>query len=85
MNVFSFGTAMEGLYTIKITVGCGVVWVNLAYAIVDDFEISDAIDVSETEEEEEDDDDDDAKETIEKVCFIIIFYYFFLIILICYG
>ncbi len=66
VNIFSFGTALEGVYIIKITIRCEVVWVNIAYAIVDDFEISDAVDVTETEEEEEAK-EDDVKETIEKV------------------
>ena len=35
VNVFSFGTAMAGEYTIKIWIYCEVTWMNVAYAVVD--------------------------------------------------
>ena len=35
VNIFSFGTAMGGPYTIGIRIYCEVDWMNVAYAIVD--------------------------------------------------
>ena len=35
VNMFSFGTAMAGEYTIKIWIYCEVTWMNVAYAVVD--------------------------------------------------
>lgn len=35
VNIFSFGTAMAGEYTIKIWIYCEVTWMNVAYAVVD--------------------------------------------------
>jgi len=35
INIFSFGTAIEGSYTIAIKIYCEVDWMNVAYAIVD--------------------------------------------------
>lgn len=35
VNIFSFGTAIEGSYTIGIRIYCEVDWMNIAYAIVD--------------------------------------------------
>ena len=37
---FDFGTAMEGIYTIKIKIHCQVDVVNIAYAIAEDYPIS---------------------------------------------
>ncbi len=37
---FDFGTAMEGIYTVKIRIHCQVDVVNIAYAIVEDYQIS---------------------------------------------
>ncbi|MBY9021287.1 MAG: hypothetical protein KGD67_09525 [Candidatus Lokiarchaeota archaeon] len=37
---FDFGTAMEGIYTIKIRILCQVEVVNIAYAISEDYQIS---------------------------------------------
>ena len=37
---FSFGTAVEGMYTVKIIIHCKVDIVNIAYAIVEDHKIS---------------------------------------------
>lgn len=48
LNSFSFGTAIEGEYIIKLTVYCNVPNVNIAYAIVEDYEIGDVIDANET-------------------------------------
>ena len=52
LNSFSFGTASSGTYTIKLTVYIvdpDVEYVNIAYAIVDDYTIGDAIDINNTE------------------------------------
>ncbi len=38
--IFRFGTAVEGIYTIKIVIHCEVDLVNIAYAIVEDHKIS---------------------------------------------
>ncbi len=35
VNIFSFGTAIEGTYTVGIRIHCEVEWMNVAYAIVD--------------------------------------------------
>ncbi|MFX0026699.1 MAG: hypothetical protein ACFE8M_09800 [Candidatus Hermodarchaeota archaeon] len=35
VNIFSFGTAIEGTYTVGIRIYCEVEWMNVAYAIVD--------------------------------------------------
>ncbi len=48
LNSFSFGTAIEGEYIIKLTVYCNVPNVNIAYVIVEDYEIGDVIDANET-------------------------------------
>lgn len=56
INSFSFGTASSGTYTIKLTVYIAdpdVEYVNLAYAIVDDYTIGDAVDVNNTESDVE--------------------------------
>ena len=37
---FDFGTAMEGLYMVKIRIYCQVDVVNIAYAIAEDYQIS---------------------------------------------
>jgi len=37
---FDFGTAMEGIYTVKIRILCQVDVVNIAYAIAEDYQIS---------------------------------------------
>ena len=34
-NIFNFGTAMAGEYTLKIWIYCEVDWMNVAYAVVD--------------------------------------------------
>ena len=52
INAFPFGTAVEGEYMVKLTVYCNVPNVNLAYAIVEEYEISDVVDANETEPEE---------------------------------
>ena len=37
---FDFGTAIEGIYTVKIRIHCQVDVVNIAYAIAEDYQIS---------------------------------------------
>ena len=37
---FDFGTAMEGIYTVKIRIDCQVDVVNIAYAVAEDYQIS---------------------------------------------
>ncbi len=37
---FDFGTAVEGIYTVKIRIRCQVEVVNVAYAIAEDYQIS---------------------------------------------
>ena len=37
---FDFGTAVEGIYTVKIRIRCQVEVVNIAYAIAEDYQIS---------------------------------------------
>lgn len=49
VNKFDFGTSVEGIYTINITIRCAVDYVNIAYSIVDDYQISDVIDGNETD------------------------------------
>lgn len=52
LTSFSFGTASRGTYTINLTVHIAdpdVEYVNLAYAIVDDYTIGNAVDVNNTE------------------------------------
>ncbi|MFX1277698.1 MAG: hypothetical protein ACFFAH_08125 [Promethearchaeota archaeon] len=49
VNFFSFGTAVAGEYTIKLTVYCNVQNVNIAYAIVKEYEIGEVVDANETE------------------------------------
>lgn len=45
---FSFGTAMEGIYTIFIKIYCEIPYINVAYSIIEDYEISNIIDGNET-------------------------------------
>jgi len=49
VNKFDFGTSTEGIYTINITIYCAVEYVNIAYSIVEDYQISDVIDGNETD------------------------------------
>ena len=62
LNSFSFGTASSGTYTINLTVYIAdpdVEYVNLAYAIVDDYTIGDAVDVNNTKSDVEKSNSDD--------------------------
>jgi hypothetical protein len=40
MKYFDFGTAVEGIYSVKIQINCQVDVVNIAYAIAEDYSIS---------------------------------------------
>ncbi|MFX0043337.1 MAG: hypothetical protein ACFE8L_10520 [Candidatus Hodarchaeota archaeon] len=46
---FRFGTAVQGLYTVLLTVYCDVPHVNLAYAVIEGSKISDVINGTEPE------------------------------------
>lgn len=62
LKSFNFGTASSGTYTIKLTVYIAdpdVEYVNLAYAIVDDYTIGDAVDVNNTKSDVEKSNSDD--------------------------
>ncbi len=62
ISTFDFGTATEGTYTIQITIHIidpDVEWVNVAYAIADDYTISDAEDVNTTKSDVKDSKSDD--------------------------
>jgi len=54
ITIFYFGTAKEGLYSIKLTIYCSVSYVNIGYAILEDYEISENIDVNDTNPENQD-------------------------------
>jgi len=41
VNIFTFGTAIAGMYTIDIELYFDVTWMNVAYAIIDDGKICD--------------------------------------------
>ncbi|MFX1499199.1 MAG: hypothetical protein ACFFBH_16910 [Promethearchaeota archaeon] len=41
VNIFTFGTAIAGIYTIDIEIYCDVPWMNVAYVIIDDGKIGD--------------------------------------------
>ncbi len=66
---FNFGTAVEGTYTIDLTVRCSVAHVNIALAIVDDYVIGDAESLnttrSDVKESESEDDEIDMLEVLE--------------------
>jgi len=51
INSFSFGTAIGGVYTIKLTISCSVSYVNIGYLVIDDYQIDDVIDVNDTDSE----------------------------------
>ncbi len=48
INSSSFGTSVAGEYEIKLRIYCSVAYVNVAYAMVEDYQISDVIKVNET-------------------------------------
>ena len=62
VSIFNFGTATEGTYTIQITIHIidpDVEWVNVAYAIADDYTIGDAEDVNTTKSDVKESKSDD--------------------------
>jgi len=62
LTSFNFGTASRGTYTIKLTVYIvdpDVEYVNIAYAIVDEYTIGDAVDVNNTKSDVEKSDSED--------------------------
>ncbi len=54
INTFQYGTATEGVYTLKMTVRCSASCVNLAYAMADIYKISQEIEANDTEKPDED-------------------------------
>jgi hypothetical protein len=44
ITAYQFGTAVEGFYTMNITIYCDVPCVNIAFAVVERFRIADEID-----------------------------------------
>ena len=62
VSTFEFGTATEGTYTIQITIHIidpDVEWVNVAYAIADDYTIGDAEDINTTKSDVKESKSDD--------------------------
>ena len=57
VTMFNFGTAITGEYKIKLNIYCSVEHVNIAYAIVEDYQISDVVDANETKPPDEEDSD----------------------------
>jgi hypothetical protein len=51
INLFHFGTAIEGTYELKIRIYCEVAYVNIAYLIVEDYPISEVIEANKTKPE----------------------------------
>jgi hypothetical protein len=49
INTTNFGTSTAGEYEIKLRIYCSVAYVNVAYAMVENYQISDVIKVNETE------------------------------------
>ncbi|MFX1338893.1 MAG: hypothetical protein ACFFDK_09815, partial [Promethearchaeota archaeon] len=58
VNSSSFGTATGGNYEIKLRIYCDVAYVNIAYAIIEDYQISNVIEVNETESQSSDKSDE---------------------------
>ena len=56
VNSFLFGTSIEGVHTIKITIYCVVSYVNIAYATIEDYQIGDVVDVNDTDPDDGSDD-----------------------------
>jgi len=48
LNVFCFGTANDGLYTLKIRIYCQVNYVNIGFAVVNSYKIVEVIDPNHT-------------------------------------
>ena len=56
---FSFGTAIEGKYEIRLKIYCDVEQVNIAYAVFKDYPISEVIDANNTASPQEEDSSSD--------------------------
>ena len=70
VTMFNFGTAIEGDYEINIKIYCDVAHVNIAYAVIEDYQISEIEDVNKTKApEKEDSDKIDIIEELEKSLF----------------
>ena len=50
MNKFLFGTAVKGEYIFRVTIYCSVAFVNIAYAIIEDYQIAEGLIGDEKEE-----------------------------------
>ena len=48
LNGFCFGTATSGLYNVQIKISCQVPYVNIAYTIIKDYQISNVIEPNQT-------------------------------------
>jgi len=57
INSSRFGTATGGDYEIKLRIYCSVAYVNIAYAVIEDYQISSIIEVNETESQKSDKND----------------------------
>lgn len=57
VSMFNFGTAIGGEYKIKLNIYCSVEHVNIAYAVVEDYQISDVVDANETKPPDEEESD----------------------------
>ena len=60
VNIFYFGTADEGIYRLKIEIKCDVDYVNIAYNVIEDHQISDVIDVNGTKPPEKEESEENA-------------------------
>ena len=57
VSMFNFGTAIGGEYKIKLKIYSDVEHVNIAYAVVEDYQISDVVDANKTKAPDEEDSD----------------------------
>jgi len=57
VTMFNFGTAIGGEYKIKLKIYCDVEHVNIAYVVVEDYQISDVVDANKTKAPDEKDSD----------------------------
>ncbi|MBA7652976.1 hypothetical protein ES703_60816 [subsurface metagenome] len=55
VSMFNFGTAIGGEYKIKLKIYCEVEHVNIAYAVIEDYQISDVVDTNKTQAPDEED------------------------------
>ncbi len=85
INSFRFGTAIDGVYTIKLTVRCEASYVNLAYAVADMYKISKEIIANDTEEPSDDQEGDgiDILAEISNITLLPLPYFTALIVAVC--